>query len=231
MTSSKRIIILGCGRQGARLAELLQAEQYDVAVIDRTTSSFSRLHNFKGTRIVGNGIDEEILRRAGIEGAWAFAATTNGDNTNLMTAQIARVVFGVPRVVCRVYDPARASLYHELGLETVSATTVGARMLRNLLIAPKVLRQYQLGDGSATAVEFKLGAATNGRTLAELEIPGEFRVAGVLRDQAPMVPDNDYRACENDQLFGVVMARSMVRLLEHLGITEFAFNMPSRGGA
>lgn len=228
---SRRIIILGCGRQGARLSELLEAEQYDVSVIDKSSSSFARLHSFRGERVVGNGIDEETLRRAGIEGAWAFAATTNGDNTNLMTAQIARVIFEVPRVVCRVYDPARATLYHDLGLETVSATTVGARMIRNLLIAPKVLRQYQLGDGSAVAMEFKLSAASEGWTLAQLETTGEFRIACVLRDQVPMIPDGEYRARENDHVFGVVMARGMSRLQEHLGILEFAFNLPSRGGA
>jgi len=225
--SSERVIILGCGRQGARLAELLEAEGYDVTVIDRTAASFSRLHKFKGRRVMGNGTDEEIMRRAGIEGAYAFAAVTNGDNTNLMTAQIARVIFEVPRVVCRVYDPARASLYHDLGLETVSATTVGARMLRNLIIAPKVLRQYQLGDGTAVAIEFKLGNETIGKTLAQLEIPGGFRISCVIRDQVPQVPDETYVAAEGDYLFGVATTSVVPRLQELMQVTEFAVNTPS----
>ncbi|MBM3462627.1 MAG: TrkA family potassium uptake protein [Armatimonadetes bacterium] len=227
---SNKVIILGCGRQGARLAELLEAEQYEVAVIDRTASSFSRLHHFRGEKFVGNGVDEEILRRAGIKQAVAFAAVTNGDNTNLMTAQIARVIFEVPRVICRVYDPERASLYHDLGLETVSATTVGARMLRNMIIAPKILRQYQIGDGTAVALEFKLSSFTDGMSVEQLEIPGEFRIACIVRDQVPLVPPADYSAREGDHIFGAVMARSMALVKEKLQISELAVNFPSRGG-
>jgi trk system potassium uptake protein TrkA len=227
---SNRVIILGCGRQGARLAELLQAERYDVNVIDMKQSSFARLHDFHGKRIIGNGIDEEILRRAGIEDAYAFAAVTNGDNTNLMSAQIAKTIFEVPHVVCRVYDPARAGIYHDLGLDTVSATTVGARMIRNLIIAPKVLRQYQMGDGTAMAVEFKLGEAAAGRTLAEMEVPNEFRLSAVMRDQTPIIPDADYVSRENDHVFGAVLASSLPRIQSMLQIEEHAVNFPSRGG-
>jgi trk system potassium uptake protein TrkA len=102
------IVILGCGRTGAFLAKRLVAEGHRVAIIDRNASSFKRLgRDFPGETVAGTGIDEDVLRRAGIENAQAFIAVTNGDNTNVMAAQVAREVFGVPRVICRIYDPLR----------------------------------------------------------------------------------------------------------------------------
>ncbi len=221
---------MGCGRQGARLAELLEAEKYDVVIIDKQSSAFSRLHNFKGQRMVGSGIDEETLRKAGIEGAYAFAAVTNGDNTNLMGAQMAKTIFEVPRVVCRVYDPARAGIYHDLGLETVSATTVGARMMRNLIIPPKILRQYQLGDGTAVALEFKLGPSTNAKKVKDLERDGEFRISCVVRHQEPHIVNEEFVLAEGDHIFGACVSSSLNSIREHIDVTEYAINFPSRGG-
>lgn len=227
---SNRCVILGCGRQGARLAQLLEAERYQVCIIDRVPGAFSRLVDFHGERLLGNGIDEDVLKRAGIEDAYAFAAVTNGDNTNLMTAQIARVIFDVPRVVCRVYDPARAGIYYDLGLSTVSATTVGARMIRNLIIPPKILRMYQMGDGSASALEFKVGDAIVGKTVRDVEIEGEFRIASIIRDQVPIIATADIELRPGDHLFGVARETALKKVTDLLDVRELAINTPSRGG-
>jgi len=224
-----KVIILGCSRQGARLAQLMEAEKYEVTVIDIDPSSFNRLENFKGRKIIGNGVDVEVLKRAGIEEVEAFAAVTNGDNRNLMAAQVAKEIFNVPKVVCRVYDPNRAFIYHELGLETVSATTVGARMIRNLLISPKVVRSYQLGEGTAYALEFKLGSKTAGKTIADIEIPGEFRIASIIRSQEVLIPLDDFVLQENDQIFGVVKIDSLEKVKDITGVHDFVDNFP-RGG-
>ena len=129
------VIIMGCGRVGAQLAALLEEERHKVTVMDRESQSFSRLPpNFQGRALVGDGTDEDYLRRAGIEEADAFVAVTQGDNRNVMAAQIAKHLFNVPKVVCRIYDPLREELYHSLGLETISPTTVGAKLLRDALI-------------------------------------------------------------------------------------------------
>lgn len=126
-----RVIIMGCGRVGAQLAELLSRDGHDVTIMDINPAAFERLSaSFRGRRVIGNGIDEDALRRAGIEGADAFVAVTQGDNRNIMSAQIAKHIFGVPRVVCRIYDPIREQIYHELGLRTISPTAVGAELLR-----------------------------------------------------------------------------------------------------
>jgi trk system potassium uptake protein TrkA len=126
-----KIIIMGCGRVGARLASLLDEDGHDVTVLDIDTYSFRRLpSSFGGTALFGNGIDQEALRKAGIEEADVFVAMTQGDNRNVMSCQIAKEVFSVPRVVCRIYDPLREEMYSALGLETLSPTKVFAQMFQ-----------------------------------------------------------------------------------------------------
>ena len=129
-----KAVIMGCGRVGARLAGLLGADGHSVTILDTDTYSFRRLPpTFKGNALVGNGLDQEVLKRAGIEEADAFVATTQGDNRNIMAAQIAKHIFNVPKVVSRIYDPLRQELYSTLGLETISPTTVFAEILREKL--------------------------------------------------------------------------------------------------
>jgi len=131
-----KIVIMGCGRVGAHLAGLLDTDGYSVTILDTITYSFRRLPpDFKGTALVGNGIDEESLKRAGIEAADAFVAVTQGDNRNVLAAQIAKHIFNVPRVICRIYDPLRQELYATLGLETFTPTTVFAQMLKDKLVS------------------------------------------------------------------------------------------------
>ncbi|MCH8864409.1 MAG: TrkA family potassium uptake protein [Chloroflexi bacterium] len=126
-----KVLIMGCGRVGAQLAGLLDAESYKVTVLDISASSFRRLEpTFGGTALVGNGIDEEMLRRAGIEETDIFVALTQGDNRNVMAAQIAKHIFKVPRVICRIYDPLRQELYDTLGLEAFSPTTIFAQLVK-----------------------------------------------------------------------------------------------------
>jgi len=128
------IVILGCGRVGARLATMMDREGHSISVIDYSSDAFRRLEpNFSGSTIVGNGADEEVLIRAGIKEADAFVAVTNGDNRNIMASQIAKEIFNVKKVVCRIYDPIRQSTYNELGLETICPTVIGAQMLFDAL--------------------------------------------------------------------------------------------------
>jgi len=129
-----RIIIMGCGRVGAELARLLDAEGHEVVILDLDSYSFRRLpRNFKGTALVGNGLDEEILRKAGIEKTDVFVSVTQGDNRNVMAAQMAKHIFNVPQVICRIYDPIREEMYRELGLKTISPTIIGAKALKELI--------------------------------------------------------------------------------------------------
>ena len=129
------IVIMGCGRVGAQLATLLDTEGHKVTVVDRDDHSFRRLPNdFRGTALMGDGTDEETLKKADIVSADAFVAVTEGDNRNVMAAQIARYIFNVPKVVCRIYDPLRKDIYETLGLEAISPTTVFAQLLKEKLL-------------------------------------------------------------------------------------------------
>lgn len=129
-----RVIIMGCGRVGAELARLLDAEGHEVVILDLDSYSFRRLpRGFKGKALVGNGLDEETLRKAGIEKADVFISVTQGDNRNVMAAQMAKHIFNVPQVICRIYDPIREEMYRELGLKTISPTILGAKALKELI--------------------------------------------------------------------------------------------------
>ena len=129
-----KVIIMGCGRVGARLAGLLDSAGHIVTVLDVDSYSFRRLPSgFKGKALVGNGVDEEALKRAGIEKADAFITVTQGDNRNIMAAQMAKHIFGVKRVICRIYDPLRQEMYESLGLESLSPTTIFADLLKKKL--------------------------------------------------------------------------------------------------
>ena len=130
------VVIMGCGRVGAKLATLLDADGHSVAVLDTDAYSFRRLPaDFGGTALIGNGLDQEVLKRAGIEEADAFVAVTQGDNRNVMAAQIAKHIFNVPKVTCRIYDPLRRDLYQALGLEAIRPTTVFAQILKEKLVS------------------------------------------------------------------------------------------------
>jgi trk system potassium uptake protein TrkA len=131
-----KVIIMGCGRVGAQMATMLDQQGHSVTALDIDAYSFRRLPpDFKGDALLGDGLSEDVLRRAGIEDADAFVAVTEEDNRNVMAAQIAQKIFNVKKVVCRIYDPLRRDLYSVLGLEAISPTTVLAEMLMEKLEA------------------------------------------------------------------------------------------------
>jgi trk system potassium uptake protein TrkA len=130
-----KILIMGCGRTGAQLAAMLDAEGHEVTILDTNDFSFHRLPpDFKGTALVGDGTSDDTLIKAGIKAVDAFVAVTQGDNRNIMAAQIARHIFKVPKVLLRIYDPLRRELYTKLGFETFSPTVIFAQLLKDNLV-------------------------------------------------------------------------------------------------
>ncbi len=135
---TQKVIIMGCGRVGATLANMMADDKWDVTVVDQSTTAFTRLgQRFAGTKIVGDGLDGDVLRRAGINEAGCFIAVTNGDNRNIMAAQLAKHTFQVPRVICRIYDPIRQQVYQGLGLESICPTVIGAKLLHDAILDPE----------------------------------------------------------------------------------------------
>ena len=128
------VVVMGCGRLGARIAGILDHEGHAVTVLDINEASFRRLpDSFKGKRAVGNGMDAKTLEKNGITEADAFLALTQGDNRNYFASQMAKEVYEVSRVLCRVYDPIREEIFRELGLETFSPTSFGAQIMVDML--------------------------------------------------------------------------------------------------
>lgn len=162
-----KVVILGCGRVGARLANSLDAEGHTVSIIDRNPDAFRRFlaSEFRGKAVVGIGIDEDILRRAGIEDADVFVSATNLDNVNAMASQIAQHVFKVPKVIARMYDPVREEVYQTLGLTTVCPTVVGAERIKQMLDA-------RWGPTAASAAEEAARRAPRGSAAGEVQTGG-----------------------------------------------------------
>lgn len=142
-----KVVIMGCGRVGARIASILDHNGHDVSVIDTDSRAFRRLAaDFQGLTVIGTGIDEDVLRNAGIEQATAFVAVTNGDNRNIMASQVARLIFNVPEVVVRIYDPVREDTYRRLGLTTVCpTTTISALILDHVIGAGEAVGGGRMG--------------------------------------------------------------------------------------
>ena len=158
-----RIVIMGCGRVGARLALMLDREGHQVAVIDLNVEALNRLEaDFHGTTIVGTGIDEDVLKSAGIEQADAFLALTSSDNPNIMAAQIASHIFKVPRVITRIYDPAREDTFHEIGLETICPTTIVAARIHQAILNKSAA---PLDDGEEEPLPGEMLARTHTTTM------------------------------------------------------------------
>ncbi len=132
----RKVVIMGCGRVGAALAMDLSRSGDQVLILDIDPAAFRFLpDDFNGTKVVGNGIDLDVLRKLGIEGMDVFVSATRGDNRNVMAAQIAKHIFGVPIVASRVFDPLREEMYRNMGLRTINPTRVQAKRLKRIIDA------------------------------------------------------------------------------------------------
>jgi trk system potassium uptake protein len=188
-----------------------------VAIVDRDPAAFRRLSpTFKGQRIEGVGFDRDVLVAAGIERADGFASVTSGDNTNLVSARIARHVFRVPRVVARIYDPRRAEIYRRFGLQTISPTEWGAARVTELLCHPGMNIVMTVGNGEVNVVEVEVTAHLAGHKVNELVIPGESTVVSLVRNGRATVPTLGTTFQIGDTVQISVQAMAMARLTEML---------------
>ena len=183
---------MGCGRVGSTLALSLEGQGHDVAVIDSNSASFRRLgSSFEGKRVTGLGFDRDTLREAGIEDAYAFAAVSNGDNSNILAARVARETYSVEHVVARIYDPGRAEIYQRLGIPTVGTVRwTSDQMLRRLLPQGSV-PEHTDPSGQVVIADVPLNPAWIGRRISEIESTSGGRVAYVTRLGEGMIPKVD----------------------------------------
>ena len=201
-----RYLIVGCGRVGSALAKYLDADGHEVIVVDENASAFKRLgQKFKGHVVVGTGIDYDVLKRAGAATADGFIAVTNGDNRNIMAALIAQRMFKIKRIVARIYDPPRGQMYRELGVQTVCPTTVGAKLIRDVLMEAPWDSLQSFDFGKLTSLSAVVTTQDSGKRVSDIEDPGRIRIAAVRRGTGGvMVASNDLVLEEGDEVNAVV---------------------------
>lgn len=196
------VVIMGCGRVGSSLARGLERLGHTVAVVDKNVQSFRRLGgDFRGQQVVGIGFDRQVLIEAGIERAGAFAAVSNGDNSNIISARVASETFGVEHVVARIYDPKRAAVYERLGIRTVATVPWTTDRFLRMLLPDGVATAWR--DPSGTVAVFQLPLHENwvGRGVREVEDAVGARVAFVMRFGTGVLPDKDTVVQSGDQVY------------------------------
>lgn len=199
------IVIVGCGSLGAGLAKELSVYGHDVVVVDKDSNAFKLLGSeFNGVTVLGTGIDEDILKKAGIGQADVFVATTSTDSVNVMAAQVAKHIFKTRKVIARIFNPEKGYVYSELGLETICPNSISIETVKRRIISEDLSSLVQIGSGDAQIIEVSVGSFLVGRDVKSLEIPHKFKVVGVIRGSETFIAYDELKLTEGDKLLAVV---------------------------
>jgi trk system potassium uptake protein len=221
------VVIVGCGRVGSGLARILEERDLTVAVVDKEPRAFRRLHEgFSGRTVTGVGFDRDRLREAGIEEAGALAAVTNGDNSNILVARVARENFGVENVVARIYDPKRAIIYERLGIPTIATVQWTIDRVLHRLFPDTAGSAWVDPSATVVLIERPVTAKWAGSRLADVELPGLARVVALTRMGAAQVATSDLVTQDGDVLYLAVAAGKVGDLDDHLGIAASGVARP-----
>jgi trk system potassium uptake protein TrkA len=196
------VVIMGCGRVGASLARALERLDHQVAVIDKDPQSFRRLgSDFHGQQVVGNGFDRNVLIEAGVERAGAFAAVSSGDNSNIISARVARETFGVEHVVARIYDHKRAAVYERLGIPTVATVPWSTDRFLRMLLPEGAATAWRDPSGTVAVLPIEVNESWVGRPVFELEAAIGARVAFLMRFGTGVLPDKKTVVQADDTIY------------------------------
>jgi trk system potassium uptake protein TrkA len=199
------VVIMGCGRVGSTLAHNLEARGHNVAIIDQNPDAFRRLAaDFSGLTVTGIGFDREVLIEAGVEQADAFAAVSSGDNSNIISARLARETFGVHRVVARIYDQKRAEVYERLGIPTVATVRWTADRIIRHLVPEGFVEMWRDPTSTVSIVEVPVHSDWMSRPVHELEEACGTRVAYIMRFGLGTLPTASSVLQDGDQVFMLV---------------------------
>ena len=208
---------MGCGRVGSSIALELETAGISVAIIDQSREAFRRLGGtFRGQTVTGIGFDRDILIEAGIERADAFAALSDGDNSNILAARVAREVFGVQNVVARIYDPARAEIYQRLGIPTVATVTWATEQVLRRLLPGGSRGEWRDPSGKVALMEVSIHQSWLGHPITEVEERTEARVAFLTRLGEAFIPDDHTVLQEGDLLHVMVHDEAIDKVTEAL---------------
>lgn len=211
---------MGCGRVGATLAQSLESRGHSVAVIDQNPEAFRRLEaHFSGKRVTGLGFDRETLVQAGVEDAYAFAAVSDGDNSNILAARVVRETYGVTNVVARIYDPHRAEIYQRLGIPTVATVRWTSDQVLRRMLPMGATDEYRDPSGQITMAQMDVHPQWVGRPLHALEVATGARVAYLTRFGDGVLPTDTTVLQENDLVHVLALATELSkveRILTHV---------------
>ena len=209
-----RVVVMGCGRVGAALANALSRLGHEVAVIDRDPAAFQRLSSeFSGDRVLGMGFDRDVLLRSGIESADAFAAVSSGDNSNIISARVARETFGVPRVVARIYDAKRAAVYERLGIPTIATVPWTTDRLLNVLTREAEMTKWRDPTGTVAVCEADLHEDWVGHRVTTLDEATGARTAFLIRFGTGVLPEKKTVIQAGDQIYLAAVSGSAAEAL------------------
>jgi trk system potassium uptake protein TrkA len=209
-------VIMGCGRTGSTLAQMVEDRGHTVAVVDQNPDAFRRLGpHFEGRRVVGPGFNRDTLLEAGIQDAYAFAAVSSGDNSNILAARVARETFGVSNVVARIYDPGRAEVYQRLGIPTVATVRWTADQMARRLLPSGAISEFRDASGAVVLAEVQVDKSWVGRPMGDLEAATGARIAFLTRLGEGFVPDHQTVYQEGD-LVHLAMRHDEVGQVEHV---------------
>lgn len=212
-----RIVIAGCGRVGGDLANRLAVVGHDVSVIDSNPEALDGLGTaFNGTTHTGVAYDVDVLRSAGIEDADAFVAVTSSDNANLMSVEVAKAVFNVPRVLARLDDPAREQAYRALDINYLPASRILANVVFESVIDEEFRFHLTFSDGDVEVVEMVIGPQTRGVTVGEFEAEGQLRVAAIRRGRQTLIPTDESKLEPEDLVVGAIRSGVRERIKKYL---------------
>jgi trk system potassium uptake protein TrkA len=212
------VVVVGCGRVGTELATALERDGHSVAVIDKNRHAFRRLPgSFSGKTVLGFGFDQGHLEEAGIREADGFAAVTNGDNSNILSARIARETYEIANVVARIYDPRRAVLYERLGIPTVAAVAWTTDQVLRRIYPARAITEWSDASGTVSLIERRLPDTWAGRKLIELTEGDRFRLVALSRTGSAQLASPDVIGQEGDVLHLIVRRDAVDELEERLG--------------
>ncbi len=207
------IVIMGCGRVGSSIAHALEDSGHSVAVIDQDPEAFRKLRSgFKGIKVTGIGFDRDVLTEAGIERADAFAAVSSGDNSNVIAARVARESFGVRRVVARIYDPRRASVYQRLGIPTVATVAWTADQMLRRLIPEGAESLWRDPTGAVVLAEVAYSDDWIGQKACDLEQAARARIAYISRLGEAIVPGPNLVVQEGDVVHVIATEKDIAEI-------------------